>query len=593
MTNKNISCFQRTCLCGQISEEHLETQVTLMGWVDRFRDHKGVFFIDLRDISGVVQVVLDISKHSSIAKDIKEDSVLSVDGKVQKRLKENPKLLTGQFEVQVESKNGVKILSHADPLPLQAEANEETRLKYRYLDLRKPHLQQNLIKRHHFYQIVRKYLCQNRFLEIETPILYKSTPEGARDYLVPSRIEKGHFYALVQSPQILKQLLMVSGMDRYFQIAKCFRDEDLRADRQPEFTQIDIEMAFVDKKDVMSLTEGLIKVLWKELLNIDIPHIAQWTYEEAMNKYGTDKPDLRFELEICDLTETYKSLPELAEHIKENSVVKGIKLSQDMSVSQMKKFVSSDLTMQNLALVWIKSDKEGHLKSSHRMSEKAQKQIFANAKAQHGDTLFVMTGEWAFVCTALGKVRLKLAEMFHLIKDKNDFQFAWVIDFPLFSQNEEGHWGSTHHPFTSPTDKASLKLHDMLGTANMNYQDKELTARSYDLVCNGHEIGGGSIRIHDQEIQKNIFTALGLTPEDIQNKFGFFIEALQYGTPPHGGIALGVDRMVMLLCKTDAIRDVIAFPKTTKASCLMSNAPSVIKKEQLSDLGLKTSTEMA
>ena len=595
---------KRTCLCGQICSDHVGSKVTLMGWVDRFRDHKGAFFIDLRDKSGVVQVVLDISKHFKEIKEIKEEYVIQVKGVVEKRPNPNPKIATGAFEVHVEQ---INILSSSESLPFQKNANEETRLQYRYIDLRNPQLQKNLKVRHKLYQSVRNYLCEEQFLEIETPILYKSTPEGARDYLVPSRIDKGHFYALVQSPQILKQLLMVGGLDRYFQIARCFRDEDLRADRQPEFTQIDIEMSFVNPEDVMELTEGMIRRVWKDVLDIDIPTMKRISYQEAMDRYGTDRPDTRFG-ELCDFTKINEKISNRVQgeniiHGKpEGHVVKGIIIPNATSLSktQLKKLFSSLFSFcQGMPKCYIESDLEGKLGNpilekivnDKNYVESINKEFFKAINAKHGDYIYVLGGTNEKVCKILGQARLELAQKFNLI-DNNKFEFVWVTDFPLLHYDDQSkRFASAHHPFTSPTDESAAMI-DQIVSENTNISEHHnqimgLKAKAYDLVCNGHEIGGGSARIHQSNLQQKVFKLLKLTDQEIQDKFGFFIDALRYGTPPHGGIAMGLDRIAMLLAGTEAIRDVIAFPKTTSATCLMSNAPNQVSKEQLSELGLE------
>ena len=592
---------QRSCLCGQVDAHLVGSQVTLKGWVNSYRHLGGLLFIDLRDRSGFVQITLDPTKTElACAKDIREEYVIAVQGVVQSRPDEmkNAKIPTGDLEVMASS---LKILSKSEPLPLQRDdphATDQTRLKYRYIDLRRPQIQHNLIQRHHFYQVVRKYLCDHHFLEIETPILYKSTPEGARDYLVPSRIAKGHFYALVQSPQILKQLLMVGGLDRYFQIARCFRDEDLRADRQPEFTQVDIEMSFVDRGDVMSLTEEMIFTIWKALLNVDLPRpIPCLSYREAMDRFGIDRPDLRFGLEIQDVTSLiqtiHKDLPEnrLFEGVlsKDDGVFKGIVLPsafEKISRSSIDKLGKQVLEMGGKGVIWIKQDPQGHLNSSLSkiLEAKHVQAIFEGLKAKPGDVVLLVGDQWQRACEILGRLRSDLAQKLNLI-DNNKFAFVWVVDFPLLQYDEKAErFVATHHPFTSPTDESEALL--MSGDASC-YQT--LLSKGYDLVCNGCEIAGGSIRIHRQNVQQRLFQALNFTDEDIQNQFGFFIQALKYGTPPHGGIALGVDRMVMLLCRTEAIRDVIAFPKTTKATCLMSDSPSPVDKDQLLDLGLFSS----
>ena len=495
---------------------------------------------------------------------------------------------------------------HQSLLPFQKNSNEETRLKYRYIDLRNPQIQKNLISTSSsFTNLYAIILCEHKFLEIETPILYKSTPEGARDYLVPSRIDKGHFYALVQSPQILKQLLMVGGLDRYFQIARCFRDEDLRADRQPEFTQIDIEISFVDPDDVMELTEEMIRRVWKDVLDIDIPKIKRMSYQEAIDRYGTDRPDTRLS-ELCDFTNINEQISNRVQgenivHGRgENEVTKGIIIPNAASLSktQLKKLLSGLLSRcHGMPKSYIESDLEGKLENpilkktlnDNNYIESINKEFFKTINAKPGDFVYVLGGAKEKVCQILGQARLELAEKFNLM-NKDKFEFVWVTDFPLLHYDDQSkRFVSSHHPFTSPTDESAAMIDQLLpdDTQEQHNQILNLKAKAYDLVCNGHEIGGGSMRIHQPELQQKVFKLLNLTDQEIQDKFGFFIDALRYGTPPHGGIAMGLDRMAMLLAGTDAIRDVIAFPKTTRATCLMSNAPNEVSGEQLSELGLE------
>lgn len=615
-TLKEIS-LKRTCLCGQVKAQHINLEVTLMGWANTYRNLGKLLFIDLRDRSGLVQITLD-TEQIPLAKDVREEYVIAIQGKVQQRPEDmkNPKLPTGDLEVAA---SHLTILSKSQPIPFQADeppenqqnskasqtetssttqmhVTDQTRLKYRYIDLRRPQIQQNLILRHRFYQEVRKYLCQQNFLEVETPILSKNTPEGARNYFVPSRISKGHFYALVQSPQTFKQLLMVSGFDRYFQIAKCFRDEDLRSDRQPEFTQIDIEMSFVDRDDVMSLTEGMIFKLWKTLLGTEVSSpILQMPYQEAMDRFGTDRPDIRFDLELHDLTFVIKAINEQITNVrlfegvlsKKNGVFKGLLvphqplLEQLTSRSQIDKLGKKIIQMGGKGLIWIKQDMQGHFKSSISkiVSEEHLQKIFEHLGGKPRDVAFLIGDDWEKACLLLGWIRLDFAQKLKLI-DKDEFKFLWVTDFPLLQYDAPSQrWMASHHPFTSPNDKSEKLL--LSGETSKN-----MLSKGYDLVCNGCEIAGGSIRIHRSDVQQRLFEVLGLTDQYIQDNFGFFIQALQYGTPPHGGIALGVDRILMLLCKTDNIRDVIAFPKTTKGTCLMSDTPSRLESDQLDELGL-------
>ncbi len=564
-----------------------------MGWVDTRRDHGGLVFIDLRDRTGILQLVLDPSQNeTSVAKDLRGEFVIAVSGKVRPRPEgmKNTKLPTGEIEIDVKR---CEILSKAETVPFQTNdknVGENIRLKYRYLDLRSSQMQSNLMIRHKFYQIVRRVLDQEGFLEIETPILYKSTPEGARDYLVPSRVSQGHFYALPQSPQTLKQLLMISGMDKYFQIARCFRDEDLRADRQPEFTQVDIEMSFVEPEDVMQINEKLIRSVWKEVLNLEIPEIQVMNYFDAMNDYGTDRPDTRFDMKLSDVGEELKGagFRLFDDVLEKGGAVKAMTISEqgEMSRSQIDKLTKLARQMGAKGLMWIKSNSAGELNSPlvKFLDDSVVRKAFEKAGAKNGDSVLIVADEWRISCTVLGHLRLQLAEDLKLI-DESQFNFLWVVGFPLLDYDADNkRWVACHHPFTAPSDSS---LEDLLSGDDKKMG--ELTAKAYDLVCNGYEIAGGSIRIHDQEVQSAMFKALGLSKEETRQKFGFFVDALKYGTPPHGGVAWGVDRVVMLLCGTNAIRDVIAFPKTSRAVCLMSEAPSVVERDQLLELGVRLS----
>lgn len=590
---KFVKELKRTHYCGDLNAQADGKKVVLMGWVDGRRDHGGLVFIDLRDRTGLVQLVLNPSEaNMQTAKDLRGEYVVAISGTVRKRPDGmvNTKLPTGAIEV---AGDRCEILSVAKTPPFQISdknVSENLRLKYRYLDLRSQNLQKNLMLRHKLNQITRNYLSSVNFLEVETPILYKSTPEGARDYLVPSRVSPGKFYALPQSPQTLKQLLMISGYDRYFQIARCFRDEDLRAERQPEFTQIDVEMSFIDVEDIVAMAEGLFREIWKGIKGIDIGKIPRMTYAEAMERFGNDKPDMRFGMELINLSEAVKGcgFKVFEDTVARGDVVKGIVApgAGGYSRGQIDKLVKMAQTLGAKGLVWVKSDASGVLTSSISkvIAEDQLKNIFAKSGAKNGDMLLAIADGYDNASKVLSQLRLHLGEELNLI-DKTKDCFLWVLDFPLFEYDTDNkRWAAKHHPFTSPTDEAMEHL--------IKGNEKEygsLTAKAYDLVCNGYELGGGSIRIYNSDLQAALFKALGLGPEEIKLKFGFFIEALSYGTPPHGGIAFGVDRICMILCGTESIRDVIAFPKTAKASDLMAQAPSIVDRSQLLELGIRLS----
>ena len=562
-------------------------EVVLYGWVQKKRDLGGVCFIDLRDRSGIIQLVAREGEVYDIASSLKSESVLKVNGTVMERESKNPHMETGDVEVELSS---IEVLNSSLDLPFEivddTTALEDTRLKYRYLDIRRNPIKNNLITRHKIMMATRKYLDEEGFIEVETPVLCKSTPEGARDYLVPSRVNKGKFYALPQSPQIFKQLLMVGGMERYFQIAKCFRDEDLRSDRQPEFTQIDLEMSFVDEDDVMSLTEGLIKKIFKETKGIDIElPLKRMKYDDAMRLYGSDKPDLRFGMELCEVKEIFKdsSFQVFQNALDEDSSIVCIKVdgkSEEFSRKKIDALTEYVKTYKVKGLPYVKYE-NGEFTSgiSKFLSDNEKKALIEELELQDKDMLFFGADKKNVVYTALGALRLKLGNELGLIA-KDDYKLLWITEFPSFEwSEEEGRYLACHHPFTAPLDSDVDKL----------LTDKaHCYSKAYDIVINGYEAGGGSIRIHDEGVQEKMFKALELSSQDIEEKFGFFVDALKYGTPPHGGLALGLDRLTMILAGTDNIRDVIAFPKTTSASCLMSDCPSDVSEKQLEDLSIKT-----
>ena len=563
----------------------VEKEVTLYGWVQKKRDLGGVCFIDLRDRSGIVQLVAREGKCYEIASQLKSESVIKVVGVVSERESKNKNIPTGDIEVEL---SDIEVLNSCKDLPFEISddttALEDTRLKYRYLDIRRRTVTNNLVTRHKITMAIRNFLDKENFLEVETPVLCKSTPEGARDYLVPSRVNKGKFYALPQSPQIFKQLLMVGGIERYFQIAKCFRDEDLRSDRQPEFTQVDLEMSFVDQEDVMSLTERLVAHVFKEIRGIDIKlPLMRMKYDVAMDKYGSDKPDLRFGLEIQDITEVFKNTEfSMFKNVIENKgivnclVVKG--KASEFSRKKLDALTEFVKTYKASGLAYLKVEEEVTGSIAKAISTDEVNSLREVLGLEKGDlVLIVADSKYNIVKVSLGALRCKLARDLDLIK-KDDFKLCWIVEFPSFEYSEEeGRYVACHHPFTSPLDSDVDKL----------INDKaHCYSKAYDIVINGYEAGGGSIRIHDEKVQEKMFRALELTEEDIKNKFGFFVEALKYGTPPHGGLALGLDRLTMLLTGTDNIRDVIAFPKTASASCLMSECPNTVDKKQLDDLGI-------
>ena len=565
---------------------HLNEKVTLYGWVSKKRNLGGLIFIDLRDRSGIVQLMIKPeNEFYTLAETLKNEYVIKVDGIVKERESKNSKLKTGDIEIDVTNLEVINT-SAETPFPITDDvtALEDTRLKYRYLDLRRPILMNNFVIRHKITMAVRNFFDQNDFLEIETPILGKSTPEGDRDYLVPSRVNNGKFYALPQSPQLFKQLLMISGVERYFQIAKCFRDEDLRADRQPEFTQVDVEMSFVDENDVMTIGENLVKYVFDKVIGYEVKlPLMRMKYVDAIEKYGSDKPDLRFGMEINDITNVFNNtnIEFIKKAIENNEVVNAIvakNVADKYSRKELDKLTEFVKTYKASSLAYIKYNEEVTGSIVKGMSEKEVTAIKNELNIENNDLVLIIVGKYNVVKTSLGALRCKLARDLNLI-DKNDYKMLWVVDFPSFEYSEEEkRYVACHHPFTAPKDEDVDKL--LTDKANCY-------SKAYDIVINGYEAGGGSIRIHNAKTQEKMFEALGLTKEVAEEKFGYFLEAFKYGAPSHGGFAMGLDRLTMLLAKTENIRDVIAFPKTASASCLMSEAPNIVSKEQLDELGIK------
>ncbi|WP_210618739.1 aspartate--tRNA ligase [Mammaliicoccus lentus] len=582
---------KRTTYCGSVTEEYIGQTVTLNGWVQKRRDLGGLIFIDLRDREGVVQIVFnpDFSEEAlKIADKVRSEYVIQVKGQVTKRDEKsvNDKIKTGKVEVQVSS---IEILNESETPPFSItdvnDIDENVRLKYRYIDLRRESLAQTFKMRHQITRSVRNYLDEGDFFEVETPVLTKSTPEGARDYLVPSRVHDGEFYALPQSPQIFKQLLMIGGFDKYYQIVKCFRDEDLRADRQPEFTQIDIEMSFVDQEDVMTMNEGLMKRIMKDVKGIDITTpFPRMTYAEAMERYGIDKPDTRFGMELINLSQlasqmefkVFKGAVENGGEVKAIVVENGADDYSRKDIDQLQSFAS---IYGAKGLAWVKVTDEGlNGPISKFFNESNTEELLKETEAKSGDLILFVADKKDVVAASLAQLRNKLGKERGLI-DPNQYNFLWVTDWPLFEYDEDtNRYVAAHHPFTAPKKEHE----DMLETDPTNVE-----ANAYDIVLNGFELGGGSIRIHKSDLQEKMFKALGFTDEEAQEQFGFLIEAFKYGAPPHGGIALGLDRLVMLLAGRTNLRDTIAFPKTASASCLLTDAPSKVSNSQLQELHLQ------
>jgi len=584
--------MRRTHTCCELEADDVGKEVVLMGWVQRRRDHGGVIFIDLRDREGITQVVFNPDVNKKVhdkAHVIRNEYVLGVLGKVDNRPEGmiNPKLKTGEIEVLVTE---LKILNSAQTPPFliedKVDVSETIRLKYRHLDLRRSRLQNNIILRHKASASLRNYLNNSGFLEIETPVLTRSTPEGARDYLVPSRVNPGQFYALPQSPQIFKQLLMISGFDRYYQIVRCFRDEDLRADRQPEFTQIDMEMSFVGEDDIIAVSEGMMKNLFKDVLDIDLkPPFSRLTYDEAVGRYGLDKPDTGFGLELKDISDIVKNtgFKLFSSVVKKGGIVKALNAKGCINFSrkEIDDFTEFVAVYRAKGLAWIKvRENEWQSPIAKFFTDDEKSAIARRIEMEPGDLVFFAADQPKIANEALGQLRNLLGRKLGLI-DKSVFNFVWITEFPLLEYDETGkRFQALHHPFTAPLEKDySLLTNDPL----------KVKSRAYDLVLNGSEIGGGSIRIHQKDIQEKVFKALGLKRETYEQKFDFLLSALESGAPPHGGIAFGFDRLVMLLCGQSSIRDVIAFPKTQKAACLLTNAPSKADKAQLEELYLKVS----
>ena len=590
---ETLKGLKRSNYCGTLRIEHADREVVLMGWIQKSRNLGGLIFADIRDTSGLCQIVFDINDNKELfekAENLGSEYVVAVKGIIKERQAKNPNMATGDIEVIVSE---LRILNESETPPIYVkdddDVSEGLRLKYRYLDLRKPQMQHNIKMRHKVCQIVRNFLSDENFLEIETPILGKPTPEGARDYLVPSRVNPGKFYGLPQSPQLFKQLLMVSGMDRYFQIAKCFRDEDLRADSQPEFTQIDCEMSFVEMEDVMEVMERLIQKVFKETINVDVTlPLPRLTYKEAMERFGSDKPDLRFGFELKDLTEIAANC---GFSVFEGAVAAGGSVRAINLNGYESQFTRKNITeLENVAklygakgLAWMKFTSEGISSPIAKfMTQEVIDRITAKMDAKEGDLLLFVADKHSIVFNALGHVRLEAAKKLNVI-DENEFNFLYVTEFPMFEYDEEaGRYVAMHHPFTSPLDEDFDKFET---------EPQTMRAKAYDMVLNGVELGGGSIRIYDPKVQSTMFKVLGFTEEDAYEQFGFLLDAFKYGTPPHGGLAFGLDRVMMLILNQESIRDVIAFPKNQNAICPLTNAPGETDQKALDELQIAIRTK--
>lgn len=588
---ETMAGMHRSCGCGRVTEKDCGKELTLAGWVNTRRDHGGLIFIDLRDRSGIVQVVMSPQYGEDAfhkAEDVRSEYVLAIRGIVRERSPEtvNPKMQTGKIEVVVSE---MRVLNKAKTPPFYVEdgidVDETVRLKHRYIDLRRPEMQRNLIMRHKIVHEMRQFLDAHDFLEVETPILTKSTPEGARDYLVPSRVNPGKFYALPQSPQLFKQLLMVSGLERYFQIARCFRDEDLRADRQPEFTQLDIELSFEDQDFILDLMEHMMQRIFKNVLNVDIQiPFKRITWDDAVNLYGSDKPDLRFDMHFYDISDLLRNTGfKVFRNVLDNGgIVKAITVKGDAAIPrrELDSLVDYVGNYGAKGLAWIGLNKDGSLKCqiTKFLGEDKIREIGKFCEAENGDLILIIADKPKVVAQALGELRLEMARRMNLI-DENEFCFRWVTDFPMFEYSEEDkRWVAEHHPFTAPRDE---DVQYLLTDPSKVY------AKAYDMVLNGVEAGGGSLRIYQEELQEKVFKAIGITHEEAQEKFGFLLDAFRYGAPPHAGIALGLDRLVMLMLRLGSIRDVIAFPKTQSAIDQMTQAPSEVVDMQLKELHIR------
>ncbi|GAB6078698.1 aspartate--tRNA ligase [Hydrogenobaculum acidophilum] len=591
----------RDIYVGLVDDSFIGKKIKVAGWIDSIRDHGGVLFIDLRDKEGKLQAVLEESENKhfyDIAKHFKEESVIAIEGVVRRRPSgtENPKIKSGNVEIVIKN---IELLNASETLPFpiddNVEISEELRLKYRYLDLRRNTMQKAIKTRSKALKITRDFFYENGFYEIETPFLIKSTPEGARDFLVPSRLHPGKFYALPQSPQLFKQILMISGFDRYFQIARCFRDEDLRSDRQPEFTQIDFEMSFVEEEDVINISEKLLYKLFLELLDIELKTpFKRISYKEAMEKYGSDKPDTRFGLELVDLTDIFKdtNFNVFKNAIEQKGIIKAIKINTILSRKEIDNLTEYVKGLGAKGLAWGKVE-NGEFNSpiAKFLTEQEVKAMLSRLEARNNEMIFFSADKPKNVYKILGNLRLQLGKMLKLI-DYSKFELLWVVDFPMFEYNEEeGRLEAMHHPFTSPKEEDIETIRNILDKNDKEYiinTCESITARAYDIVLNGVEIGGGSIRIHKPDVQKLVFKLLNISDEEADLKFGFLLEALKYGAPPHGGLAFGFDRLIAMMLGFESIRDVIAFPKTQKGACLLTGAPDVVPEKQLKELHIKT-----